>query len=309
MRRTFRPLVPLLLVSSVALSAATASATPKQLVLEGTRAGSDAGESSANLYQLNLDRHRLRQLTHDDGSHSPEASPGGSRVVFSCGGFIPRRTEICIMNTDGSGRKQLTSNRVFDGEATWSPNGRQILFARYVPSARSNELFIMSARGTNVRRITNNKISESYPAWKPGSGRIAYVRVDRSPSERRTDIFTVSKNGSDRRRITRTAAEEAVLAWDSAAKRLAFIRDRHVFIKHVRRSGARRVTARRNSAWAPVWGPDGRSLIFERISGGPSPSGIVEVDTLSRHTHLLLRAPLKNGKCPQGVCYYTAPSL
>lgn len=308
MSRPLRKAIPLLLLATLPLASVSASASPRRLVLQGSRAGSDSGESRGDLFQLNLNNGRRRQLTDDGGSHSPVVSPSGTRVLFSCGGFVPRRTEICVMNSDGSGRKRLTSNKVFDGEASWSPSGGRIVFARYVASVRSNELFVMSARGTNVRRVTNNAVGEGYPVWRPGTNRIAYVRLDYSKRPRQTDIFTIRSTGSRPRRITTTRLGESALAWDPSGRRLAFIRSQHVFIKHVERSGIRRVTARRNAAWAPVWGPEGGSLIFERISRGASPSGIVEVDTLSRQTRLLLKAPLHNGKCPGEVCYYTEPS-
>lgn len=283
---------------------------PGAVIFQGSAGGSDADNSTSNLYRIGRNGNGLTQLTEDGVSHSPSVSPDGKRVVFSCRSFLPRRAEVCIMNIDGSERRRLTRNRTFDGDATWSSDGTKILFSRYVRSARSDELFTMSPCGNNVRRITHNRISEKHAVWKPAGNRIAYVRLDLTERARQVDIFTIRTDGTHKRRITRSEVEERDLDWHPEANRLVFGRRGHLAIKRIGRPGVRRITGGKASAWAPAWSPHGRKIVFQRDSRGTRPSGLVKVDPRDRSMSLLLEAPApdENGHCQPGLCQYTEPT-
>jgi TolB protein len=71
-------------------------------------------------------------------------SPDSSRIAYSCrigGGTAD--FEICVMNADGTGVQQLTSNAVPDLTPTWSPDGQQIVFQRQV-AGQGFQLFTMN---------------------------------------------------------------------------------------------------------------------------------------------------------------------
>ena len=168
----------------------------------------------------------------------------------------------------------------------------------------------MSSSGDNVRRITHNRISESDAVWEPGGNRIAYVRIDPSERVRQVDIFTIRSNGTHRRRITRTDAEERDLDWHPRGDRLVFGRRGYLAIKRVGRSGVRRITGGKSSAWGPSWAPHGRRIVFQRHSRGTRPSGLVKVDPRDRSMTLLLEAPPVDeyGACQPGLCEYANPN-
>ena len=278
------------------------------IFLQGSAGGSDAGSSVSDLYVFHPTSSRLRRLTDDQGSHSPEVSPDGRRIVFSCRGFIPRRSEICLMDADGTNRRRLTRNRLYDGDATWAPDGRRILFVRDLESGDS-ELFTMSPRGSDLHRITDNNISEGYPVWKPTGRRIAYVRFDYSKRARQSDVFTIRPDGSYRRRITRSAQEESGLDWHPSGRKLVFVRNTHLQLKVLGRPGSRRLTGGNGSASQPAWSPEGSSIVFERTSFGSRPSGLVELHPRTRKVKLLIRAPVNEQNiCEPGLCSYTSPS-
>lgn len=312
LRRAAVCLVAGILVGSLPVSAAQAGfpGRPGEIFFQGSAGGSDASNSTSNLYRMGRNGNRLRQITDDGGSHSPSVSPDGTRIVFNCRGYVPRRSEICVMNLDGSGRTRLTRNRIFDGEASWSRDGTKILFSRFVAAAESTELFTMSAKGRKVRRITHNRISEASAVWDPQRDRIAYVRLDHRDAPRQMDIFTIRPDGTHRRRVTRTASEEDSLDWHPGGKKLVFVRNSYLVIKRLGRSGSRRVTGGRAYAVAPAWSPHGRKIVFERQSHGTRPSGLVKLDPRDCSMTLLLRAPPidENGHCQPGLCHYTSPS-
>lgn len=77
------------------------------------------------------------------------------------------------MNSDGSGRENLTQGRVkFPGEPKFSPDARQILFYAQddesAPSRRGGpdfEIWIMNRDGSGLRKITDNDGDDENPVW------------------------------------------------------------------------------------------------------------------------------------------------
>ena len=70
---------------------------------------------------------------------------GGGTTVF----------HICVINADGTGFSQLTSDTYGDLTATWSPDGQQILFHRNKPgTAGGPQLWVMNADGTGQTQLT-----------------------------------------------------------------------------------------------------------------------------------------------------------
>src|SRR5690242_12608064 len=59
-------------------------------------------------------------------NYQPVASPDGRRIAFSRG--LEGRSDIFVMNRDGSGLVNLTHARGDDYDPMWSPDGRRIAF-------------------------------------------------------------------------------------------------------------------------------------------------------------------------------------
>src|SRR5258708_23087419 len=73
----------------------------------------------------------VRKLT-DYGSANgwfPAWSPDGKQIAFAGGQGHVSQLAICVMNADGSGFRELTSNNVENDFPAWSPDGNTIVFA------------------------------------------------------------------------------------------------------------------------------------------------------------------------------------
>ena len=77
-------------------------------------------------------------------------------------------SEIFVMNTDGTNRRQLTDNNVSDGYPRFSPDGSSLSFTRDI-STQQWEVFISNADGTDARRVTDSPtgITAINPVWRP----------------------------------------------------------------------------------------------------------------------------------------------
>ncbi len=155
------------------------------------RAGND-------IWIMNADGSHPRRLTTIPGIQEyPTWSPDGTRIAFACtfGRVLPQGAgdfEICVVNADGTGLKQLTDSPGESKLPTWSPDGSKIAFETnrngwpslpdYVPPGYDRdrfgdeEIYLMNADGSEVVNLTNNpREDDSFPAWSR-SGHLVFSR-------------------------------------------------------------------------------------------------------------------------------------
>jgi WD40 repeat protein len=117
------------------------------------------------------DRLLLQYGTEQGASYSPD----GTKIAFM--NNYDGDYEVCIMNADGTGTKQLTKNSSFDGYPSWSPDGTKIAFA----SNRDGDvdIWVMNADGSEQTNITNDDPwNDDDPHWSP-DGRWIAITTDR----------------------------------------------------------------------------------------------------------------------------------
>jgi Tol biopolymer transport system component len=92
----------------------------------------------------------------------PSWDPDGRRIAFAIANAASANG-IFVMNSDGSGRNQLTFANGVDLFPSWSPDGSELAFA----SSREGALkiFTMNADGTGVTRLTNSTGFDANPRW------------------------------------------------------------------------------------------------------------------------------------------------
>jgi WD40-like Beta Propeller Repeat len=102
-------------------------------------------------------------------------SPDGTRIAFM--NNYDGDYEICVMNADGTGVKQLTKNSAVDALPSWSPDGTKIAFT----SNRDGDfdIYVMNANGSDQTNITSDDPSyDDFPRWSP-DGRWIAIETDR----------------------------------------------------------------------------------------------------------------------------------
>ena len=119
----------------------------------------------------------LRRLTRTaELEAAPSWSPDGRRLVYAVVSGLETdtpRSEIWVVNADGSGRQRLSAAGASDHNPSWSPDGARIAFSSDRSGAR--EIYTMSTRGTDVRRLTVDRDQDDHPSWSPDGRRLVWV--------------------------------------------------------------------------------------------------------------------------------------
>jgi len=94
--------------------------------------------------------------------------PGeNGKIAYSHG---ESSSSIFVVNTDGTGRTNVTTDADLNTTPAWAPDGTKIAFASNTDEKDGYEIYAMDVNGRNLRRLTDVPGSDSYPDWQPLPG-------------------------------------------------------------------------------------------------------------------------------------------
>lgn len=134
--------------------------------------------SYQDLYWLDGETGRSRQLTNRRRASEPALSADGRQIAFVANGRGQR--QLAIMNRDGSDQRVVWSGARFDQayEPAWSPDGKRIAFSAWRAGGFRDILVVTLATG-EVREIGRDRAQDLTPVFGPG-GRYLYFVSDRT---------------------------------------------------------------------------------------------------------------------------------
>ena len=121
------------------------------------------------------------RITFDDlysmpRASDPQISPDGRRILFV---LLERDAvaetgveHIWVMNSDGSGLRQLTRGEAGESHPRWSPDGRTIVFE----SSRSgtDQIWVLPIDGGEASPVTRLHMGATGAEWSPSGGRLIF---------------------------------------------------------------------------------------------------------------------------------------
>ncbi len=101
------------------------------------------------------------------GIVSPTLSPDGKQIVFEA------LNQLWLLNIAGGKPRQLTSDKYYKEDPTWSPEGRRIAYSS--DKAGIENLYILDLTTYEEKRVTTQSDSaEVSAAWSPDGRKLAY---------------------------------------------------------------------------------------------------------------------------------------
>ncbi|MEX0682212.1 MAG: LpqB family beta-propeller domain-containing protein [Dehalococcoidia bacterium] len=122
-----------------------------------------------SVYVANADGSNPHQLANSNQHEDdPSWSPDGTKIAFIRAVSIARApsglggpTDLIVINADGTGEVNLTSDALYDSEPAWSPDGTKIAF--YSERDEGDGIYLMNPDGTGKQIL----LADAYaPAWQ-----------------------------------------------------------------------------------------------------------------------------------------------
>jgi Tol biopolymer transport system component len=153
---------------------------------------------------------------------APTWSPDGRRIAYEQSIWESQRSNLYVMNADGSGRRRLTRLRNARSPA-WSPDGAAIAFTHRPERPGYREIFVLTLKTGKLRRLTRTKAAdESLPQWSPDGRRIVYQRW--SDASEGDEVFVMNADGSGQRNLSRRPGWlNGGPAWSPGGRLIAFV--------------------------------------------------------------------------------------
>jgi Big-like domain-containing protein/dipeptidyl peptidase IV (DPP IV)-like protein len=124
----------------------------------------------------------VRRIVHDTvPAHSPAfVGPTGEQIVFASG--RSGKSQLYVINRDGTGRRELTSSAYANTQPAVSPDGREVLFV----SLRGGvyNIYEINIDGTGEQKLTSGRVDDS-PSFAPDGKSFYYLSRTLTPPGKR----------------------------------------------------------------------------------------------------------------------------
>jgi TolB protein len=183
---------------------AVISPNGKKIVFTSMRDG------DLDIYTMDVDGKNVKRLTTEIGydggpfwsydnqwivfrAHHPktEKDTADYRSLLKENLIRPTTLEIYVMKSDGSGKRQVTSNGKANFGPYFFPDGKRIIFASNVsdPRGRDFDLYAVNVDGSGVERLTFNPTFDGFPMFSPDGKKLVFASNRNAKSQGETNVF------------------------------------------------------------------------------------------------------------------------
>ncbi len=212
------------------------------------------------------DAHRIARQIADDLVGAFTGTPGVAATELAFLSDRGGRTEVHVMEVDGSRARAVTRDRALKGFPNWSIDGSSIVYMSYQYQRRPHLFRIVRSGSEKPGRILKGlKVGTAvYRGVHAPDGKSLAVVVSVAGVP---DIFRTDLSGNQPQRLTRDPAIDVSPSWSPDGSQLVFVSDRagspQLYLMNADGSGTRRLTFDGGYNSAPAWSPDGRWIAYE----------------------------------------------
>ena len=167
---------------------------------------------------MNDDGSGRRRLTRQLDGY-PRWSPDGTQIVFTRYTQADgQKSEIYLMNADGTNQQQLANVGTRNGFAVWSPDGTQIAFDS--KGDDSVEIYVISLETRDITQLTgvDELHNATRPHWSPDGKEIVYQKFIRRVGLSHKNIWIMNADGTNQRPLFPDPKPEDPLIFIDSAK-------------------------------------------------------------------------------------------
>ena len=198
-----------------------------------------------------------------------DVPPPVGKIVFTC--YVKQIDQICILNADGSGRKQLTNMKLTAFYASLSPDGNTIFFSSR--DSGTYEIYSMDTDGNNLKKLTKGIGSLYAPELSPDGEWVIFTNNGNG-------LWLMRPDGKNPHALT--TKDDIDPTWSPDGSMISFASSRagarQLFVMNADGTDIRQVTDLNNMGGRNTWSPDGTKLAFYRGPQGDHDIYIINID-------------------------------
>jgi len=198
-----------------------------------------------------------------------DGTPPSGKIALAC--YVNQIDQICIVNSDGTGREQLTDFQATAFYPSLAPDGNTVYF-----SSRQNgnyEIYSISINGADLQRLTNGIGSLYAPELSPDGERIVFTNNGNG-------LWVMRSDGRNPHPITNK--DDIDPTWSPDGSRIAFASSRtgarQLYVMNADGSNIQQVTDLNNMGGRSTWSSDGTKLAFYRGPAGDHNIYVINTD-------------------------------
>jgi TolB protein len=206
----------------------------------------------------------LRAMTHrlaDELVARYTGEPGIARTRIAYVSEQKGARELYVMDYDGHGARQITSDGFLNLTPQWSPDRKFLVFTSYQSRTRQNIEIVDLSTGKRSPLVSLAGLNIT-PALSPDGTKLAFATSQDGNSE----IYTMDMQTRALQRLTVHSAGDLSPSWAPTGKELAFTSDRgggpQVYLMSADGSNVRRLTFDGDYNAAPAWSPRGNWIAY-----------------------------------------------
>lgn len=216
-------------------------------------------EGKINIFSIDIKTKKRVNLTSslDADNFSFDISKDKKKIVFAS--KLNEKSNIYIMDIDGSNLKQLTNDQDLNLFPKISPDGKKIAYISNIDG--NDEICVINTDGTDKKRLTSNYVKDSNISWFPDSKKITFY----SYRDFNNEIYVMNSDGTEPINITKNSANDYYPVVSPDGKNIIFVSNRNskwnIFISSINGDNVKKLSDGFLDI-IPSWSNKGNKLSF-----------------------------------------------